>query len=257
MNPASKPLDNLAVVLCRPKYSENIGATARACLNMGCSRLILVRPRELDMDRALALGTLRSRIMLENARVVSDLSEALADRHAAFAATARPRSGTAAPLDPEAAAEAASGYLQRLRRVAAVFGPEDSGLTNAEVRRCTHVLSIPAAADAPSLNLAQAVLLVLFEMRKHCVPRDRSSAELEEHEPATLEDRRLLFQRIQQALLDIGFLDSGNPEHFMGRVRRTLNRMEPARDDLRLLLGICRRISNLKSRLNGKDPDPR
>ena len=251
-------MQNLSVVLCRPKYSENVGATARAGLNMGCSRLILVNPRELDMQKALALGTPRSRAMLESMRVVDGLSEALADCHAAIAATARIRPAEAAPLGPGEAADAAAGFLQRSMRVAAVFGPEDSGLTTGEIRRCTHLVTIPAAPGAPSLNLAQAVLLILYEIRGRCnIPgppqRHTTSARCA---PATREEHGLLFERIEQALLDIGFLDSGNPGHFMGRMRRLVNRMELRRKDLDLLLGICRRIRNLRSRLDDQGTGP-
>lgn len=159
-------LRNLAVVLFRPKFSENVGSTARAMANMGCSDLVVVAPQEWDEGRARALATAKGQDILDRMTVVDDLASALAPFEAVYGTTARTGGWRKGLLSPETAALRAVEGLRAGARVAVLFGPEDKGLTNDETKVCSRLLTIPTSEEASSLNLAQAVLIILYEFRK-------------------------------------------------------------------------------------------
>ncbi|MFW5722546.1 MAG: RNA methyltransferase, partial [Desulfohalobiaceae bacterium] len=126
-------MQRLAVVLFRPRISENIGSVARVCANMGCSRLILVDPREWDRERAGRLATSQGREILDTIECHSTLTEALSQFSVVYGTTARTGGWRKGLLTPEEAAPRIAGDTARERDVAIVFGPEDRGLTNAEI----------------------------------------------------------------------------------------------------------------------------
>ena len=241
-------LPQLAVVLVRPKYSENIGSVARACANMGCHRLIAVSPQGFRPERALPLATARGRKVLEGMEVVRTLPEALSSFHRAYATTARSGGWRKGILLPEEAAGAAAGEMGQGFRTAFVFGPEDNGLTNEEIEVCGRIVTIPTEPDAWSLNLSQAVLLVLYECFKQGPrPKGRYLASASS-EPVTREEMQLLLGELKQRLLDIGFLSLESPDFFMLPVKRFLDRMELKRNEYNLLMGVCRQIGWALSR---------
>lgn len=245
-------LPHLAVILVRPKYSENIGSVARACANMGCPRLIAVSPQGFRPERALPLATARGRKVLEDMEVASTLSAALSSFHRVFATTARSGGWRKGILLPEEAAGAAVGATAQGLRTAFVFGPEDTGLTNEEIEVCGRLVTIPTEPDAWSLNLSQAVLLLLYECCKQ-VPRPTgrylASAS---SEPVTREEMQLLLGEVRQRLQDIGFLSRENPDFFMLPVKRFLDRVDLKRNEYNLLMGICRQIGWALSRADGR-----
>jgi tRNA/rRNA methyltransferase len=149
-------------VLFSPKSSGNVGAAARALKNMGFGDLRLVAPRDYD-PRAAAAMAVHADDVLERERIYPNLAAALDDRTLTVGTTCRIgpyRSETRALRD------AASGLIAEsdANRVAIVFGPEDFGLTNAEIAQCHRLITIPTAPDYPSLNLAQAVIVVAYEL---------------------------------------------------------------------------------------------
>jgi len=155
-------LDNMAVVLHRPKYPENIGASARAALNMGISRLIVVEPRDCDLTRILKMATHFAADLVEKMEVYEDLETALSPFQYVVGTTARVGSRRPALSDPRKVAETLVPISQE-NLVALVFGPENSGLTNAELRLCHAMVTIPTAEFA-SLNVAQAVMIFCYEV---------------------------------------------------------------------------------------------
>lgn len=151
-------------VLVRPHYPENVGAAARAMKTMGITDLVLVKPGRLavpehEMARKMAV---KSWDVLDGARRVTTLTEALEESHFAFATTARrgvsgimaPRNAAALTLDRAACGE----------KIAFVFGNEKTGLAQQDLERCDARVRIPMAADQPSINLAQAVQLMAYEL---------------------------------------------------------------------------------------------
>ena len=158
--------ESASIILVEPSLAVNVGAVARAMKNMGFSRLRIVYPDGTaehlsDPARRMSAG---SEEILEQAQVFPSLGEALADIHVVAGCTARKGQGRNPLLDPRGLRE----HVARLgpeTRFGLVFGREDRGLTNAELDLCHLVVTVPTAPEHPSLNLAQAVLLICYELR--------------------------------------------------------------------------------------------
>jgi TrmH family RNA methyltransferase len=151
-------------VLVRPHYPENVGAAARALKTMGITSLVLVKPGRLavpDHEMALKMAV-KSWDVLESAPQVATLDEALAGVDVAFATTAR--RGVSGVVSPRRAAEMAVLAAAIGKRLAFVFGNEKTGLSSEDSALCQERIRIPMAADQPSINLAQAVQLVAYEL---------------------------------------------------------------------------------------------
>ncbi|MFP4109235.1 MAG: RNA methyltransferase [Desulfonatronovibrio sp.] len=235
-------LENISVILSRPKYPENIGSVARACVNMGCSSLILVNPLNFNMEKAAPLATTKGKGLLEHALVRNDLKEALAGFNRAYATTARLGKWRKGILTPWEAGGDIMNTRSRQIKTALVFGPEDTGLLNEEVELCTHIVSIPTSEDAWSLNLSQAVLIILYECFKQVPARENPGITSGDSRLITLEEAGILHQNIQDALLRISFLQPDNPDYFMMPLKRFLARTDLRINEYNLLMGICRQI---------------
>lgn len=249
------PSPNLRVVLFRPKYAENVGSVARAMLNMGASTLILVDPRDYDMERAAPLATTHARHLLEGAKIVGTLAEALAGASLAIGTTARTggwRKGLSTP------AKAAPEILERLRdggEVALVFGPEDRGLTNAETSLCDQLVTIPAHPDCTSLNLSQAVLILLYECYQQSLTRPFEPKGPPIERDVSFEERQALFANMEAALSDIDFLKDQNVEYWMMPVRRFFSRFRLRKNEYNLLMGVCRQVRGVAARAQNASKD--
>lgn len=152
--------EGLVIVLVNPIHPGNVGATARAMANLGLEQLVLVDPPCFDLERARWMASSGGRVILDKARIVATVEEALADCSFAIGATARKRRWRWPVLEPPQLAERA--FTQE-RKTAVLFGREDSGLDNASLALCQALLRIPTASE-PSLNLSQAVLMVSSAM---------------------------------------------------------------------------------------------
>lgn len=235
-----------AVILCRTKYSENIGSAARACANMGCEEIVLVNPQNFDPDKAAPLATGKGMRILEKARQESTLEAALADYHDIYATTARVGGWRKGVMRPDQAAGEMAESMGQGKELAVVFGPENTGLTNQEVEMCGRLICIPTSSDAWSLNLSQAVLIVLYEAFKKGPPgefrrQDRGRAPVITHS-----ERQVLYDHIQKALLDMDYLHPENPDYFMMAMKRFLNGIDFRRNEFDLLMGVCRQIGWLR-----------
>ncbi len=234
-------LDFLAVVLVRPKYPENIGASARALMNMGCPNLVLVAPRELDLQRALPMATVQAQHVLESARVHPDLASALADFQYVLGTTARTGGWRKSMQAPEQAARAVLAKAAEGSRVALVFGPEDAGLTNEETVLCHQLVTIPTHAQGTSLNLAQAVLILLYECRKAALD-SAPAAEAPGPKACSHAEQEALIANIHQTLAAIDFLPPDNHDYWMIPIRRFLARFTLRRTEFDMLMGVCRQV---------------
>jgi TrmH family RNA methyltransferase len=221
-------------VLFQPTHPGNIGATARAIKTMGFRELVLVNPeRYPDPEaRARSSGALD---VLEAATVTATLSQALRGCGLVIGASARHRRLGMPEIDPR---ECARQLLDAASTMpaAVVFGPERSGLTNAELDLCNAILYIPANPAYSSLNLAMAVQILAWELR--CAQGIETSAPPPEAPPAELEDLELFYEHLQRVLLASGFLDPGNPRQLMRRLRRLFNRTRLDQNELNILRGI-------------------
>ena len=232
---------SIRIVLVETSHPGNIGAAARAMRVMGLRELVLVRPASFPHADATAMAA-HADDVLEAARVVDDLDEALAGCTMVFGTSARRRALEWSEHDARSAALHALGAGDDA--VAAfVFGRERTGLTNAELERCQYMLHVPTAGDYGSLNLAQAVQIVAYELQMaRAAPAARAAAD----PPPTHEDMARFYEHLEAALTDIGFLDPDNPRQLMRRLRRYFGRSEPTAVELNILRGILRAAADPK-----------
>lgn len=244
------PLAQLRIVLVATTHPGNIGSAARAMKTMGLSRLVLVAPRHFPHPEATALAAGADDV-LDAAQVVDELDAALAGCVLVLGCTPRPRTvpmpeWTPREAAPRALAEAAAGD------VAIVFGTESSGLSNAQVQRCHAAVNIPANPAYDSLNLAQAVQVLCYELRCAALARTTTVAtEPAQEPPATAEELEGLFAHLDRALFEIDFLKGRGSANLMRRLRRLFLRARPSRREVLILRGIladaqrCGRLSGV------------
>jgi tRNA/rRNA methyltransferase len=229
-------LDQVSIVLYGTRFPENIGATARAACNMGISRLVLVSPENCDLTRILKMATHSAADLVENMEVYDDLSTALTPFNYVVGTTARIGGQRRELKTPrEIAAELIS--LSANNRVGLLFGPEDRGLTNAQLRYCHALVTVPNAGFS-SLNVAQAVMLLCYELLlagakpvKRFVPRLASRRELDG-----------MYEHLKETFIKIDFINQENPDYLMQSIRRFFSRVGLRASDVRLIRGICRQI---------------
>jgi TrmH family RNA methyltransferase len=223
-------------VLVEPRFGGNIGAAARALMNLGFSHLVLVRPACDPLGREARMMAVEASGVLERAAVHDDLGSALAGAGSVIGTSRR----TGKHRRPHWRLDQCSADLVRLAQgadVAILFGREDHGLNDADLDRCTHLLHLPAASAYPSLNLAQAVLLVAYELRMRGLAGTPEAALAP---PAPDEDREALYRHLEQAWRTIGFLSEDTSEVIMRRVRRLLGRATMSPEEVKLLRGVAR-----------------
>lgn len=227
-----------AVVCMRPQGSGNLGAVARVMMNFGCSDLILVQPRCAIDDDSFRMACHADGI-LRRARTVRDL-ESLGDEFHGFIGTSGKvdPSVHGEPLHPAEAAAAVASLAGR-QRLALLLGPEDHGLSNSELKRCRWIVRIPADPAYPSLNLAQAAAVLLYEIsgRSRPSPPARPGPRA-----ATAGELEQFFARLRSLLLGVGFLHRDNPERIMYPLRRLLLRAGPDAREVSILRGILRQL---------------
>lgn len=259
-------------VLVSPSHVGNIGSVARAMTAMGLEDLVVVDPREPGFaidPQAVALAS-GATDLLEAARVVPTLGDALADCQFVIAVSADPREFGPGPQRPALAVEEAWQCLStgRASRVAWVFGPERTGLSIADVALSQALVTIPADPAFASLNLSQAVQIIAYVLRERALAETGATgaaAEGDERDeadnaPAMTPARRLhpkaaeaesladrgavegLFTHLEQALVTIGFLDPAHPKKLMARIRRLFARTGLERAEVELLRGVCKQI---------------
>lgn len=253
---AVNPLQNIRVVLVSTQHPGNIGSVARAMLTMGLTDLVLVNPERYPHPQARATAAGADSV-LERARIVSGLDEALVGCVWVVGLSARPRHLGDEPLSPWAAADRAIG-LTPTGPVALVFGGERSGLTNEELDRCHAVTRIPANPEYSSLNLSQAVQLMAWELRKAVlseVPKVSAKGDHPWYAPTSADEMERYYEHLQRILLSTGFLDPANPRHLMRRLRQFYNRAMPDRNELNILRGILTSFEKPKGRRIPLDPE--
>jgi len=227
-------------VLVETRSGGNLGAAARALKNLAFGRMVLVEPAcdpRGDEARRMAVDAVD---LLEAAARVPDLDAALEGAQLVCGLTARtgkhrqphiPLQELAAELAGRAAGE----------ELALVFGREDRGLTDRELDRCTHLAYLNASAEYASYNLAQAVLLVAWELRRAGPGRGPRGAG--PGRAATHGEREAMYSHLDRALRRIGFLNRDGAEVVMRRVRRLLGRARPTAEEVKLLRGLARQMS--------------
>ncbi len=227
-------LARIRVVLSRTSHPGNIGACARAMKTMGLSQLWLVAPHTFPHADALARATGASDL-LDRAKVVDSLDEALGDCVMAAALTAR-RRDLAAPvsLPREAAAELIGATAGG--EVALVFGNESHGLSNDELLRCQLPVTIPTNPHYSSLNLGSAVQVMSYELRLAALSPEAPPPGL--LTPASLDEIEHMMAHFERAMVNSGFLDPHAPRRLMPRLRRLFARTRLEREEIAVLRGM-------------------
>jgi len=225
----------IRIVLVGTTHPGNIGAVARAMKNMGQSDLALVNPRHFPHEEATARASGATDI-LDDASVVSTLAEALTDCVYVAGASARSRTINWPSMGPRDCAERMINERQH-GKVAAVFGPEKSGLNNEDLDLCHTLLTIPTDPGFSSLNLAMAVQILTYELRAASL-LDEGPVFETEAPPASGEEMEHFYAHLERVLQDIAFLDPDNPRHLMRRLRRLFIRTRPDKNEVNILRGI-------------------
>ncbi len=239
-------LERIRIVLVEPSHPGNIGGAARAMKTMGLSQLVVVNPKrfpdpQADWRAASALD------VLDAAQVLPDVDAAIADCHWVVGTSTRLRKIPWPVADAKdiAAHVAAQLAAQDDRtRIAILFGREDNGLSNDELRRCNYHLQIPAAPAYSSLNLAMAVQVVCYEIYQASLsepavtPWDRTLA--------TSGQVNAMLQAMEQTLTDTHFLDAANPGQTMTRLRRLFSRQQMDETEVQILRGIIKHMGQVK-----------
>lgn len=241
-------LENIRIVLVRTYHPGNIGSSIRAMKTMGLSQLVLVEPTDYPSEEANKMAS-SAEDLLEHAQVVDSLYEAVRDCELVIACTARPRTFDLPMLEPE---QAASQLYQTSESapVALVFGPERMGLHNDDIQLAHYRVTIPANPEYSSLNLASAVQILCYELRKQRVAAELNANDSEGNHEADKQTRVLpnisqrenFYETLEQVLNDSGFVNQQHPGQLMQKLRRFFSRAEMDESELNILRGALAAI---------------
>jgi len=244
--------NNIRIVLVGTTHPGNIGSAARAMKVMGLHRLYLAAiEAPFPSSRATALAT-SADDLLQSAVVTETLMEAIADCQLVIGTSARTR---ALPLPLMNARSAAELVVRQApnQQIALVFGREKSGLTNEETDLCHQLINIPTSKEYNSLNLAQAVQVVSYEIFMTLQGELPALLEPADWVPEPAERVDFFMQRLEQTLLTIGFMNPNQPKRLMQRLRRLVQRAKPDENELNILNGII--SSTLEAAARGRKAD--
>jgi tRNA/rRNA methyltransferase len=228
-------LNSISIILVRPKFHENVGSAARAMKNMGLNRLLLVdgcSPLHMNAYR-LASG---AEDILERAEEFSTLKEAVSEMECVVGTTSRGGKERSPLLTPEALLKKLIPISSK-NSIGLVFGSEREGLTNEELTLCHLYVRIPSSESFPSLNLAQAVMVLCYELFQSSVTVQKRSIQL-----AKAEQLERMYEHMERTLLGIEFLDAQNPKRIMRVLRRLFGRSEMEEREVQILQGIWSKI---------------
>jgi len=235
----------LRFVLVETSRAGNVGSVARAMKTMGFSELVLVAPRCADPLHdpeavAFASGAID---VLQGARIVDTVAEALDGCDFAAAVSARLREFSPPVWSPREF----SGHVAALAalRPALIFGNERVGLPNQIVAGCNVLINIPANPDYASLNLSQAAQVLAYECRLAAQGENRTQSGVGFHgEAASLAQVEGMYTHLEQALIDIGFLNADSPKKLMPRLKRLFARTQLETEEVNILRGIARQMQS-------------
>jgi len=230
---------NITIILNNPKYPGNIGSTARCMKNMGIETLYVVKSQQPDREAMKQMATHFAADIVDNIRYYGTLQEAVADFHYIVGMTARMGSKSARQpvIEPK---EMASQLVEisKHNEIALVFGSEDRGLTNEELKYCHVLVNIPTSDRLTSINLSHAVMICCYEIfmnkrepGKRFTPRLATSAELE-----------AMYDHLKTTFIVIGFIKFDNPDYWMMYIRRFLSRIKLYSKEVQIMRGICRHV---------------
>jgi tRNA/rRNA methyltransferase len=230
---------NISIVLYKPKYAGNIGSVARAAKNMGISNIMVVGSSGFDREEMQQRSTHLAADVLDQIQYFESIEEALGSFNYIVGTTARLGKARGPFIAPRAVAKDIADISQK-NKVALLFGPEDTGLANEELRLCHAVVTIPTSREFTSLNLSHAVMILCYEIftasssattTTEAIPKLALSSELEG-----------MYGQIKTLLADIEFLNPENPDYWMMHLRRFFGRVGLLSREVGIIRGICRQL---------------
>jgi tRNA/rRNA methyltransferase len=230
--------EDSAIILVGPRYPENIGASARIAFNFGINQLIVVTEEKYDKERILKMATHKAAHLVHNMTVYTDTADAAAPFQFIVGTTARRGRHRVLEQTPrEVMTELAP--LAEGSRIALMFGPENTGLTNRDLDFCQFTSTIPTK-DFSSLNLAQAVAIHCYELAMaihSCTGRNTT-----DNDYANSHQLEGMFNHIEEALTTTTYLGEQNTTYWMRNIRQFLSRVRVKKKEANMIRGVCRKF---------------
>lgn len=254
----NRVLDRTTVVMVEPQDDINIGTALRASRNFGIHSMRLVRPASADPDR-ISISAPRCEELIDNLDREESVVDAIGDCVLTLGMTARQRAANWRVIEPRQAAREIVDATKR-GRVGLLFGREDRGLSNRQLDRCHAVVTIPTNPDYSSLNLGQAVSVMLWEVFRAAEEIDTERRRLEdvrvesEFDPAEMAGMERMFEQAEEALEAIDFFKSETHEHIMRSIRSVFLRAGLDTRELAIWHGIFKEVIGYMKRRGGDDP---
>ena len=256
-------LSHVRIVLAEPTHPGNIGAVARSMKTMGLGQLVMVNPKKFPHDEASKRAA-GAESVLDDARVVSDIHQALEGCTLVLGTSVRDREVSWPTFDPRVSADKAIQHIQSndlggtdaeavgsQPQVAILFGRESSGLTNQEMDLCHSQIRIPANDEYSSLNLASAVQIIAYELRMKAltlvsdeVPQKSGSRPRQDEQLATVEQQQGYINHLQETLESVDFIKTKPPTMLMRKLTRLYNKSSLTVEEIQILRGILSAIDN-------------
>lgn len=225
------------IILVDPKYPENVGAAARIACNFGIENLMIVAPQRPDQERMLKMATHKAAHLIHQLTLVQETAEAARPYHFIVGTTARQGRHRVLEQTPhEVMTDLAP--LSAGSRIALMFGPENSGLTNQDLDLCQFTSTIPTV-DFSSLNLAQAVAIHCYELS---MALRKVSSTIRESDFANSYDLEGMYEHIEQVLTKSTFIRHTNKTYWMRNIRQFLSRIRIKKKEASLIRGACRKF---------------
>jgi tRNA/rRNA methyltransferase len=229
--------ENITIVLNKPKYPGNVGSVARCAGNMGIKKISVVGNRDLAIEEMKQMATHFAAGIVDRIQHFDELDEALARFQYIVGTTSRRGSARGPVVSPREMAARIVDISQE-NEVALLIGPEDTGLSNDDLRFCHLLVTIPTSKHNKSINLSHAAMILCYEIfvahmkpLEAFTPRLAASAELEG-----------MYDHMKALLMKIGFLNPENPEFWMMHIRRFLSRTNLFSKEVKIVRGVCRQL---------------
>jgi TrmH family RNA methyltransferase len=231
-------MNRFRVVLVDPRFAANIGFAARVCTNFGVEdyRGVTLDSERWHWDEAKKIAVAPADRLLESFQVHSSVGEAIADCDMVIGLTRRFGEDRRPELTPGSLAALIQNTSPK--KVALLFGNEETGLTEDELRPCTHLCMIPTSDVMPSMNLSHAVAVVLSRLREDLVESCSGAATPEAEDVATASELSGLFGHWREFMVAAGMTEAGNPERLLRRIERILHRARISGREVKILRGI-------------------
>ena len=235
---------NISIVLYKPKYAGNIGSVARAAKNMGITNIIVVGVTGFDREAMEQRSTHLASDVLDQIQYIERIEVALGSFNYIVGTTARLGKARGPFIAPRAAASDIATVSQK-NKVALLFGPEDTGLANEELRLCHAVVTIPTSREFTSLNLSHAVMILCYEI--FTASSEAATIATATPKLALSSELEGMYRQIEALLAEIEFINHENPDYWMMHLRRFFSRAGLLSREAGLIRGICRKLERYKT----------